>query len=77
MFAVFDIVGIIVFLLIAAFIYKKAWFYSFYEFVKFLIVIVLSVVAGNFIAARNPFTFPLTALPPSLFIYTLIFIILL
>ena len=76
MFAVFDIVGIIVFLLIAGFIYKKAWFYSFYEFVKFLMVAVLSVVAGNFIAARIPFTLPLTALQQSLIIYAVIFIIL-
>lgn len=71
--AAFDAVGILIYLLIAIFIYKKAWFYSFYSFIKFLLVLAISLALGLTLAAKNPYNLPLTNLQLSLLIQGLSF----
>ncbi len=71
----FDSVGIVIYLFIAAFIYKKAWFYSFYSFFKFILVFILTLVVSLMLAAHTP-KLPLTKLEQSLVIQWLLFIIL-
>lgn len=69
-----DVVGISVYFLIAVIIYKKAWFYSFYSFIKFLIIAVLSFSAGLFLSSKNPVDLPITKLEQSLIIQLILFI---
>lgn len=72
----FDAIGILFFLCVAAFIYKRGWFFSFYSFFKFLIVFAASFSVGLLIASRIPNFLPLTNLQWSLVIQGALFIVL-
>lgn len=74
--ALFDVVGISVFLAISALVYKKTWFSSFYSFVKFLIILVLSLAAGLNLAQKNFLDLPFTNLQVSLIIQGVVFALL-
>ncbi len=75
-FALFDLYGAAVFLVIIAFLYKSGWFYSFYSFAKFILIAALTVIAANFLASHNPYNLPLTKLEQSLIIQIAVFAIL-
>lgn len=64
----FDIIGILAFLAIARFIYKKSWFFSFYSFVKFILVAVTSLIIGLMVAQKFSVTIFLTKLQIQLLI---------
>jgi len=70
------VVGIALYLLVATVIYKKAWFFSFYSFVKFIIILIISFAAGLNLAPKNIQDLPLTNLQLSLIIQAAIFAIL-
>lgn len=74
--APFDIVGIVVFLLVAAFIYRKGWFFSFYSFFKFAVVAILSLASGLILAGNISYNLPVTKLQLSLLLELLVFIVL-
>lgn len=71
-----DIIGSVSFLLFTFIIYKKAWFYSFYSFVKFLLISSVSFFSGLYLSSHNPYSFPLTALQQALIIQLFLFIVL-
>lgn len=74
--AAFDVIGIIIYLLIAGFIYKKGWFFSFYSFFKFILVFVLAMSISLYVASHNPIILPITKLQQSLLIQGATFIVL-
>lgn len=73
---IFDAVGLLIFLVITAFIYKKGWFFSFYSFVKFLAILILSMGLALYLAGKNQANLPLTNLQLSLLLQGLSFAIL-
>lgn len=70
-----DVLGILVFCLSTYIIYKKAWFYSFYSFVKFLVVFFLSLIIGLFISSHISYTLPITPLEQALLIQLVLFVV--
>lgn len=74
--SLFDLVGIALYLTVAVYIYRKAWFFSFYSFIKFLLVLILSFAAGLNLAQKNIEDIPLTNLQLSLVIQGIVFALL-
>lgn len=69
-----DAVGILIYLLLAAVIYKKAWFYSLYSFVKFFFLFLLTLFAALVTASYNPLSIPVTKLEQTLIIQLVLFL---
>lgn len=69
-----DLGGGLLYLLIAYVIYKRGWFYSFYSFIKFLILAFASVAIANFISSRDPINLPFTKLVESLILELALFV---
>lgn len=71
-----DVAGILIYFLLAAVIYKKAWFYSFYSFAKFIFLFVFTLFAGLMIASYNPYSIPITKLEQALILQLVLFLVL-
>lgn len=71
-----DIIGSLLFLVFSFFVYKKAWFYSFYSFVRFLLISAASFFSGLYISSHIPYPLPITALQTALIIQLVIFVVL-
>ena len=72
----FDIAVIALFIILTTLFFKSGWFFSFYTFVKFVFIVLLSLAVGLIASNANPYSFLMTKLQFALLIQALTFIML-